>query len=42
VGTWRWPRTSRPAREPVLEMVEPVSPATLRRIKQALADWPHR
>ena len=42
VGTWRWPRTSRPAREPVLEMVEPVNPATLRRIKQALAGWPHR
>ncbi|MCC9197418.1 winged helix DNA-binding domain-containing protein [Arthrobacter sp. zg-Y820] len=45
VGTWRWPRTSRPSRaaaEPVLDIVERVPAATRRQIERALAAWPHR
>lgn len=42
VGTWRWPRGSRAAAEPVLDVVERVSAATRRQIEQALAAWPHR
>ncbi|MCC9205657.1 winged helix DNA-binding domain-containing protein [Arthrobacter sp. zg-Y769] len=41
VGTWRLPRTSRAAPEPVIDLVERVSAAKRRAIEQAVADWPH-
>jgi hypothetical protein len=43
VGTWRIPAARSKAQpEPVLEIVERVSPAVRSRIDAALAAWPHR
>ncbi|KAD4059679.1 hypothetical protein GD627_00800 [Arthrobacter yangruifuii] len=40
VGTWRPPRGKRTA-EPVIRLVEPVTPATRRAVEEAVAAWPH-
>ncbi|WP_186764140.1 DNA glycosylase AlkZ-like family protein [Arthrobacter yangruifuii] len=40
VGTWRPPRGKRTA-EPVIRLVEPVTPATRRAAEKAVAAWPH-
>ncbi|MDM7991073.1 winged helix DNA-binding domain-containing protein [Arthrobacter sp. zg-Y877] len=41
VGTWRLPRTSRATPEPVIDLVERISPAKQKAVAQAVADWPH-
>ncbi|WP_405217062.1 winged helix DNA-binding domain-containing protein [Agrococcus sp. Ld7] len=42
VGTWRWPTGGRQAREPQLQLVEPVTASTRASIHRAVEAWPHR